>query len=95
VVRSSPGQGAAFIVRLPATERVEEEAPVVDLEPSRGGERILVVDDEKIVRELLAQMLREQGYEVEIAGSAREARALDGSWDLLVTDVVMPETDGV
>jgi signal transduction histidine kinase len=94
-VRSSPGHGAAFVVRLPATERVEEETPVVDLEPSRGVERILVVDDEKIVRELLAQMLREQGYDVEIAGSAREARALDGSWDLLVTDVVMPETDGV
>lgn len=47
------------------------------------------------MRELLAQMLREQGYEVEIAGSAREARALDGNRDLLVTDVVMPETDGV
>jgi DNA-binding response OmpR family regulator len=40
-------------------------------------------------------MLREQGYEVEIAGSAREARALGGTWDLLLTDVVMPETDGV
>ena len=40
-------------------------------------------------------MLREQGYAVEVAGSAREARALHGPWDLLLTDVVMPETDGV
>jgi DNA-binding NtrC family response regulator len=63
--------------------------------PAAGAERILVVDDEKVVRDLLAQMLREQGYDVEVAGSAREARALDGSWDLLLTDVVMPETDGV
>jgi signal transduction histidine kinase len=94
-VRSSPGQGAAFIVRLPVTERVEEAVPDDDPELSRGSERILVVDDEKIVRELVAQMLREQGYEVEVAGSAREARALGGGWDLLVTDVVMPETDGV
>jgi len=94
-VRSSPGHGAAFAVRLPATERVDERAPADDPELSRGSERILVVDDEKIVRELLAQMLREQGYEVEVAGSAREARTLGGGWDLLVTDVVMPETDGV
>jgi DNA-binding response OmpR family regulator len=40
-------------------------------------------------------MLREQGYEVEVAASAREARALGGTWDLLLTDIVMPETDGV
>ena len=66
-------------------------------EPSLAGgrERILVVDDEKIVRDLLARMLREQGYDVDVAASAREARALDGSWDLLLTDIVMPETDGV
>ena len=72
-------------------------APDVELEPetSRGAERILVVDDERVVRELLAQMLRDQGYDVSVAGSAREARALESSWDLLVTDVVMPETDGV
>jgi DNA-binding response OmpR family regulator len=40
-------------------------------------------------------MLRAQGYVVEVAGSAREARALTGPWDLLITDVVMPEIDGV
>jgi DNA-binding NtrC family response regulator len=62
---------------------------------SQGGERILVVDDEKIVRDLLAQILREQGYDVVAAASATEARTLDERWDVLVTDVVMPETDGV
>ena len=63
--------------------------------PGRGGERILVVDDEKIVRELLGRILREQGYEVARQHRPREARALDGPWDVLLTDVVMPETDGV
>ena len=94
-VRSSPRRGATFSIRLPATEG--ELVPAVELEPetSRGAERILVVDDERVVRELLAQMLRGQGYDVSVAGSAREARALESSWDLLVTDVVMPETDGV
>jgi DNA-binding response OmpR family regulator len=48
-----------------------------------------------VVRELLARMLVEQRYDVEVATSAAEARALEGPWDLLLTDVVMPETDGV
>jgi signal transduction histidine kinase len=94
-VRSEPGLGATFTVRLPGTDL--EAAATVAPEPrlEGGRERILVVDDEKIVRDLLAQMLREQGYDVDVAASAREARALDGSWDLLLTDIVMPETDGV
>jgi signal transduction histidine kinase len=94
-VRSEPGQGATFCVRLPAAHG--EPAPHVESRPetSGGAERILVVDDERVVRELLAQMLRDQGYAVTVAGSAHEARSLEGPWDLLVTDVVMPETDGV
>jgi CheY-like chemotaxis protein len=77
------------------TSRAPATPPARTPQVSEGGERILVVDDEKIVRDLLAQILREQGYEVVAAGSATEARALGESWDVLVTDVVMPETDGV
>ncbi|MDX6426358.1 MAG: two-component system, cell cycle sensor histidine kinase and response regulator CckA [Gaiellaceae bacterium] len=94
-VRSEPGLGATFTVRLPFTTASVEEILPAELNPAGGHERILVVDDEKVVRELLAQMLRERGYEVEVAGSARDARALGGRWDLLLTDVVMPDTDGV
>jgi signal transduction histidine kinase/CheY-like chemotaxis protein len=94
-VRSAPGLGATFSVRLPVSEKPAESVAAIETPPQRGGERILIVDDELVVRELLAQMLREQGYDVTVAGSAREARALDASWDVLVTDVVMPETDGV
>jgi CheY-like chemotaxis protein len=94
-VRSAPGRGSTFSIRLPATEREAAAAVEPQDETSRGAERILVVDDERVVRELLAHMLRDQGYDVSVAGSAREARALESSWDLLVTDVVMPETDGV
>ena len=95
-VRSAPGEGASFTVRLPvAAGEAPTIAPGPVAKPARGAERILVVDDERVVRELLAQMLREQGYDVCVAGSAREARGLRSRWDLLVTDVVMPETDGV
>jgi signal transduction histidine kinase len=92
---SEPGAGATFVVRLPVAHG--EPAPLLEsqVETAGGAERILVVDDERVVRDLLGQMLREQGYEVTVAGSAHEARALAGPWDLLVTDVVMPETDGV
>ena len=94
-VRSAPGEGATFTVRLPAAAGEPVIADGQPAAPARGAERILVVDDERVVRDLLAQMLREQGYDVSVAGSAREARALERSWDLLITDVVMPETDGV
>ena len=94
-VRSEPGLGATFTVRLPTTEATARETTLVEADAAGGVERILVVDDEQVVRDLLAKMLREQGYEVAVAASAREARALAGSWDLLLTDVVMPGTDGV
>ena len=94
-VRSAPGAGTTFKVRLPGTDEVPERPAGVHRDPRRGGERILVVDDEQVLRELLAQLLRDQGYDVTVAGSAREARAIDGPWDLAITDVVMPETGGV
>jgi signal transduction histidine kinase len=94
-VRSAPGEGATFSIRLPATDRVEAVEPDVDVAGTPAAERILVVDDEQIVRDLLAHTLRRQGYDVEVAAGARDARALEGPWDLLLTDVVMPEMDGV
>src|SRR5262249_29487384 len=94
-VRSAPGLGAIFSVRLPATNLEPVTATEVQAAAAHGGERILVVDDGRVVRELIARMLQAQGYVVDVAGSAREARALAGPWDLLITDVVMPEMDGV
>jgi signal transduction histidine kinase len=95
-VRSAPGLGATFRIRLPAADEALAPGSVeIPAEPNRGRERILVVDDEKVVRKLLVQMLGELGYDVSAAGSAREAQRLSGPWDLLVTDVVMPELNGV
>jgi CheY-like chemotaxis protein len=94
-VRSAPGEGATLTVRLPATHRARAAA-VPDSAPApTGGERVLVVDDEPSVRDVVARMIRSAGYHVTTAGSPAEARALEGAWDVLVTDVRMAHTDGV
>ncbi|HEU4829261.1 MAG TPA: response regulator [Gemmatimonadales bacterium] len=60
--------------------------------------RILVVDDEMIVRNWIARLLQEQGYVVEIATDGAEAlriaRDSPQGFDLVVTDVRMPQMDG-
>ena len=94
-VQSAPGLGARFVVRLPATSAVPATNEAAQRELQGGADRILVVDDEEIVRDLLARLLRAQGYEITLASCAREARRAEGPFDLLITDVVMPETDGV
>jgi two-component system cell cycle sensor histidine kinase/response regulator CckA len=65
---------------------------------SRVAGNILVVDDEPIDAKVAARMLTEAGYTTAEVHNAREALALLGNgerrFDLVVTDVVMPETDG-
>jgi signal transduction histidine kinase len=93
-VRSAPREGATFTIRLPMVAGEVEAAGAPEPKAARGAERILVVDAERAVRELVARILREQGYDVSDVASAGEARALAGQWDLLVTEVVVAETDG-
>src|SRR5260364_6293 len=58
---------------------------------------ILVVDDEIGIRELLTEILHDEGHIVEIAANAREARdcRLRGAPDLVLLDIWMPDTDGM
>lgn len=59
--------------------------------------RILVVDDESDIRGLLEEILSEEGYEVDVAADAEEARTSrsDNSPDLVLLDIWMPDTDGI
>lgn len=59
-------------------------------------ERILVVEDEDAIRELVATALRFTGFEVEIAAAGAEAlsAARNGAFDLLVLDINLPDIDG-
>lgn len=59
--------------------------------------RILVVDDEIGIRELLSEILYDEGHTIELAENAAQARAarLRGRPDLVLLDIWMPDTDGV
>jgi DNA-binding NtrC family response regulator len=59
--------------------------------------RILVVDDEPVVRESLLNWFAEDGYPIEMADSGYEAlqKMKESNWDILLTDVKMPGMDGL
>ena len=65
--------------------------------PKGGGERILVADDEEIIREMLFSYLTEEGYEVETARDAPDAvaKAIANSYDVVITDIRMPGGNGM
>lgn len=58
--------------------------------------KILVVDDDKFILELIVFMLEPEGFEIETCSSVDEAVALldEQKFDLVITDIVMPEKDG-
>jgi DNA-binding NtrC family response regulator len=62
-----------------------------------ASKQILVVDDEIGIRELLSEILFDEGYQVHLAENAAEARAFryEREPDLVLLDIWMPETDGV
>lgn len=94
--QSQVGHGTCFNIYLPRVEETES-FDIDDLsdehELSRGG-RVLLVEDEAQVRELLVRVLQQHGYTVFEAADGEQARQLvasDGlAIDLLLTDVVMP-----
>ena len=58
---------------------------------------VLVVDDELDIRELIQEILTEEGYKVTVASSAREAKEARSNrdFDLILLDIWMPDTDGI
>ena len=96
-----PHRGAMFVVSfplIPATSavRVTVTKPPLQI-PRLAGVRVLVVDDDRDTRELLTEALGESGARVTSADSARRALEVliaDGA-DVLVSDIGMPEEDGL
>jgi two-component system, cell cycle sensor histidine kinase and response regulator CckA len=99
-VDSAPGMGSSFRIWLPRADAPPEvPAAIATLDrPSAGDETILLVEDETVVRHLVAEILENSGYTVMQAGDGPSALELlrrhSGTLDLLVTDVVMPGMSG-
>ncbi len=98
-IESEKGQGTTFCIRLPVADAVpvaQQEAGEAVAATGASIQRILVVDDQDIIRELIQQQLAEDGHKVEIAGSGQEAleKMAGSDFDLIVTDQSMPGMTG-
>jgi nitrogen-specific signal transduction histidine kinase/CheY-like chemotaxis protein len=93
-IYSEPGEGTTIRLYLPRADRDEEvTSATAASEPDRGSERILLVEDDDMVREHVHALLLQLGYHVVPACNGKEALELldqKGPFDLLFTDVVMP-----
>ena len=97
LLESEPGSGSTFILHLPTgygeeESRVREELPWKEVRPAR----ILVIDDDEAVRDILSQMLRVKGHRVVVASNGEEGieRFKKGEFDLVFTDLGMPKVSG-
>ncbi len=98
-VESEPGKGSVFTIFLPRVEGPAEVTPVPGaVAAPDGSETVLVVEDEAVVRDLAARLLRQRGYTViEADGGAAALAAASqhaGPIHLVLTDVVMPDRTG-
>jgi signal transduction histidine kinase len=100
-IDSELGQGTSIEVELPAVAPDTEAPRIASLEtrPEQffGTERILVVEDDPVVREQLVSVLEMFGYSVVDAADGEEAVGLatgNDGFDLVVSDVVMPRCGG-
>ncbi|WP_369990658.1 response regulator [Pseudomonas xanthosomatis] len=99
-IDTRPGRGTEVSVYLPSV-RTAQAAPLAEQTKARNlpasgtGQRILLVDDDHLVREMIGDVLRRLGYQVRQADNGRQALALlDDSTDLLLTDFAMPGLNG-
>ena len=100
-VDSIPDEGTTFKIYLPAisAESNPDRDPLLSQEKFKGNqERILLVEDEEVVRSLLEELLSEKGYKVFPAACAKEALDIfekeKGAFDLIFSDVVLPDLRG-
>jgi CheY-like chemotaxis protein len=105
-VESREGVGSTFRVHLPRVERTKEEPlEIAETSDSVGdeirfdGRTVFVVEDREMIRRLVCQVVEERGGRVVTACDASEAlemgRAKEESFDLLLTDIVLPGMNGV
>jgi PAS domain S-box-containing protein len=96
-VESGAKEGAAFAIRLPVgdgTAVLESEAPAAT--GAHPKYRVLVVDDEYDVGQIISDVLQNDGHRVEVARSGRSAMEMIDKhrYDVILSDIRMPQMDG-
>ncbi len=98
-LESKVGAGTTFRLYLPITEEASPKSHARTAGPlPRGDARVLVVDDEPVVLEMIREILEELGYGVSPTNNGEEAlalfRAKPQAFDLVLTDLTMPRMTG-
>ncbi len=101
-VETKAGKGTRFIVELPVVKCADVahpppvEAPVVEHVPDAPARRLLIVDDEPGIVDVLKRALDEKGFQTESACNGAEAlsRLATNEYDLIISDICMPEMSG-
>ncbi|OLB93162.1 MAG: hypothetical protein AUH30_20660 [Candidatus Rokubacteria bacterium 13_1_40CM_68_15] len=97
-IQSEQGRGATFLIELPLPERkvVGITAQSVDALPPVSAKRVLVVDDEVEIAQMLTEILTQSGHQVDMASNGAEAlaRLANRHYDLILSDTKMPVLDG-
>jgi len=99
-LESHRGAGARFVIELPVSSSVVERP--ASTPPEAGSQqqvvrgRVLVVEDEATVAQLIVDVLREEGHEAEAASDSQEGltRLARAHYDLVICDLRMPRLDG-
>jgi two-component system NtrC family sensor kinase len=100
--RSRPGEGATFVIELPVTDKpaVVEETRTPIFHPVNSqegvGKRVLVIDDEEPILQMVREALTPQGYEVDVASDGATAlqRMSEKQYDVALCDWKMPGLNG-
>jgi signal transduction histidine kinase/ActR/RegA family two-component response regulator len=97
LIESEPGKGSTFILHLPTGygEEEKEEKPALPAKETFPA-RILVINDEESVRDILSRMLRSKGHQVMVASNGEEGieQFRSERFDLVFTDLGMPKMSG-
>lgn len=101
--RSRPGEGATFTIELPVTQETvetvgETQPPAVDTSFIREGvgKKVLVIDDEEAILQMVREVLTRRGYEVDTVSDGESAlqRVRERNYDVALCDWKMPGLNG-
>jgi CheY-like chemotaxis protein len=97
LIESKPGRGTTFIIHLPKGYEVEETVvkEAISIKEARKV-RILVIDDEETVRDILSKILETKGHQVVVASNGEEGieQFKSEAFDIVFTDLGMPKLSG-